>query len=97
MKRFFFNLTLFVILVFSAMAALKGTTAAQEVVAAVPATKDAAVIRNEAFQLVWQTIKDKHFDPTFGGVDWDKVRERYAPRAEAAPGPWSSCSRAFEW
>jgi carboxyl-terminal processing protease len=32
---------------------------------------------------VWRTVKEKHFDPTFGGVDWDKVREQYAPRAAA--------------
>lgn len=36
--------------------------------------------RQEAFDIVWRTVKEKHFDPTFGGVDWDKVRERYAPR-----------------
>jgi len=36
--------------------------------------------RQEAFDIVWRTVKEKHFDPTFGGVDWDKVREQYAPR-----------------
>ncbi|HEU4595834.1 MAG TPA: S41 family peptidase [Pyrinomonadaceae bacterium] len=37
--------------------------------------------RAETFQVVWQTVKDEHFDPTFGGVDWDAVRVRYAPLA----------------
>ena len=32
---------------------------------------------------MWRTVKEKHFDPTFGGVDWDKVREQYAPRVAA--------------
>lgn len=36
-------------------------------------------IRQQTFDIVWRTVKDKHFDPNFGGVDWDKVRERYAP------------------
>jgi carboxyl-terminal processing protease len=34
----------------------------------------------ETFNIVWQTVKEKHFDPSFGGVDWDKVRDQYAPR-----------------
>lgn len=36
--------------------------------------------REKSFQLVWQTIRDEHFDPTLGGVNWDAVRARYAPR-----------------
>jgi carboxyl-terminal processing protease len=41
-------------------------------------------IRQITFDTVWRTVKEKHFDPTFGGVDWDKVREKYLPRAAAA-------------
>jgi carboxyl-terminal processing protease len=78
-KRFF-HLAVLSTLILSAVAV---ASMAQQV-AGVPAVKDAALIRREAFQIVWQTIKDKHFDPTFGGVDWDKVRDRYAPRADAA-------------
>jgi carboxyl-terminal processing protease len=40
-------------------------------------------LRQETFDLVWRTVKEKHFDPTLGGLDWDKVRERYAPRVSA--------------
>ena len=40
--------------------------------------------RREAFEIVWRTVKEKHFDPTLGGLDWDKVKRDYAPRAEAA-------------
>jgi carboxyl-terminal processing protease len=43
-----------------------------------------ASLRQESFEIVWRTIKEKHFDPTFGGVDWDAVREQYAPRVAKA-------------
>lgn len=43
------------------------------------ASKDPARARREkTFQLVWQTVKNEHFDPTLGGVNWDAVRLRYA-------------------
>ncbi|MGH9936776.1 MAG: S41 family peptidase [Blastocatellia bacterium] len=41
-------------------------------------------IRQQTFDIVWRTVKEKHFDPAMGGVDWDKARETYAPRAAAA-------------
>jgi carboxyl-terminal processing protease len=40
--------------------------------------------RQESFNIVWRTVKEKHFDPTFGGVDWDSVREKYAPKVASA-------------
>lgn len=49
------------------------------------AKKDPARERREkTFQLVWQTVRDEHFDPMLGGVDWDEVRVRYAPLAARA-------------
>ena len=48
------------------------------------AAPSSADVRQETFDLVWRTVKEKHFDPTLGGLDWDKVREQYAPRAAAA-------------
>ncbi|HSE39019.1 MAG TPA: S41 family peptidase [Blastocatellia bacterium] len=62
---------------------------AQSVPGGVPAAIPGASVvstevRQETFDIVWRTVKDKHFDPTHGGVDWDKVREQYAPRAAAA-------------
>ncbi|MGH9928193.1 MAG: S41 family peptidase, partial [Pyrinomonadaceae bacterium] len=36
--------------------------------------------RQEAFQIVWQTVKDLFYDPKFGGVDWSGMRERYEPQ-----------------
>lgn len=37
----------------------------------------------ESFDKVWQTIHDQHYDPTFGGIDWDGVRTELRPKAEA--------------
>lgn len=38
----------------------------------------------ESFDQVWRTIRDRHFDPTFGGLDWDAVGQELRPRAEGA-------------
>jgi carboxyl-terminal processing protease len=43
-----------------------------------------ADIRLETFNIVWTTVKEKHWDPKFGGVDWDRVRERYEPLVKQA-------------
>ncbi|HEX8843273.1 MAG TPA: S41 family peptidase [Pyrinomonadaceae bacterium] len=45
-----------------------------------PAREATPELRRQTFEMVWRTIKEKHFDPKFNGVDWDKVREMYAPR-----------------
>ncbi len=31
------------------------------------------------FEIVWQTVNDEYPDPTFGGLDWNEVRDRYQP------------------
>ncbi len=33
----------------------------------------------ESFEIVWQTLADNYFDPTFGGLDWIEVHDRYHP------------------
>ncbi len=38
----------------------------------------------ESFEFVWQTIRDKHFDPTLGGLDWQAVHDESRPKVEAA-------------
>lgn len=58
------------------------TAVAAAPTAAAPRTE--AERRREAFEIVWQTVKDNHFDPNFGGVDWDAVRAEFAPRAASA-------------
>ena len=56
----------------------------QTAVAVQPAAGTGAE-RAAAFKQVWTTVNEKHYDPTFGGVDWKKVRADYEPRA-LAPG-----------
>jgi carboxyl-terminal processing protease len=41
---------------------------------------DADARRRDAFEIVWRAVKDYHFDPTYGGVDWDAVHAEFAPR-----------------
>ena len=37
-----------------------------------------------AFDEVWKTIRDHYYDPSFNGIDWNAVRDRYRSWAEAA-------------
>ncbi|MFC2023779.1 S41 family peptidase [Chloroflexota bacterium] len=30
-----------------------------------------------SFEMAWKVVNDKHFDPTFGGIDWQESRARY--------------------
>ena len=34
----------------------------------------------ESFDYIWSTIKEKHFDPDFGGLDWNMVRDTLRPK-----------------
>lgn len=36
-------------------------------------------IRVEVFEKVWKAVNDKYYDPSFNGVDWNAVHERYRP------------------
>jgi carboxyl-terminal processing protease len=38
--------------------------------------------REETFRIVWNTVKYDTFDQSYGGVDWDAVRELYAPQVK---------------
>lgn len=55
--------------------------------AAPPAPELSAAERQlclESFDYVWTTIRDKHFDPTLGGLDWPAVRDSLRPQVEQA-------------
>ena len=41
-------------------------------------------LRLKTFAFAWETIRDRYFDPAFGGVDWTAVRDAYRPKVEAA-------------
>lgn len=36
----------------------------------------------KSFDVVWQRIKDRHWDPTLGGLDWEAVKQELRPRME---------------
>ena len=37
-----------------------------------------------SFDYVWTTVRDKHWDPNLGAVDWDAVKAELRPRMERA-------------
>ena len=37
----------------------------------------------DCFEIVWQTVNEKYFDPAFGGLDWKEVHDSYRPRISA--------------
>ncbi|HEX7706884.1 MAG TPA: S41 family peptidase [Thermoanaerobaculia bacterium] len=41
-------------------------------------------LRRETFDMVWNTINDSYWDPTFGGKDWQAIGDTHRPRAMAA-------------
>jgi carboxyl-terminal processing protease len=38
----------------------------------------------ESFEEVWRTVRDRHFDPKLGGLDWQAVHDELRPRVERA-------------
>jgi carboxyl-terminal processing protease len=38
----------------------------------------------DSFELVWQTIRDKHWDPKLGGLNWQAVHDELRPQMEKA-------------
>ena len=49
----------------------------------VPSAENRGDVRQKTFEIVWRTVKEKHFDPAMGGVDWDKAHETYASKVAA--------------
>ncbi|MBL0927674.1 MAG: hypothetical protein IBJ11_08480 [Phycisphaerales bacterium] len=47
-------------------------------------TADQRLKSVESFDKVWTTIRDSHWDPSLGGLDWEGVRAELRPKAEAA-------------
>ena len=38
----------------------------------------------QSFDFVWETIRDKHFDPELNGADWPAIREELRPKVAEA-------------
>jgi carboxyl-terminal processing protease len=49
------------------------------------AANDRRAVRLSILDAAWTTVRDKHYDKTLGGVDWNAARARYEPLALAAP------------
>lgn len=58
-------------------------TQGQSAPGAVPSSENPRDIRIRSFEIVWRTVKEKHFDPAIVGGDWDRAHETYAPRVAA--------------
>ena len=39
--------------------------------------------RKQVFRKVWKEIRDRYYDPSFNGVNWEEVRQRYTPLVAA--------------
>ena len=82
MKKLTLLLLLAALLSLGAAPRIQPQTQTAPAAAKTPAVSSVEV-RQATFDMVWNTVKEKHFDPDFGGVDWDKVREQYAPKIAA--------------
>ncbi len=49
-----------------------------------PLTPEQIELNLESFDYVWSTIRDRHFDTTFGGLDWPAIHEELRPQVETA-------------
>jgi carboxyl-terminal processing protease len=57
-----------------------------------PATLETRLTANERaaiFEAVWQTVNDKYFDPTFGGVDWQAIGDEYRQELAAVDNDYA--------
>jgi carboxyl-terminal processing protease len=49
--------------------------------------QDWRAVALDSFDTAWQTIRDTYYDPSFGGLNWNLVRNELRPKAAAAPTP----------
>lgn len=49
-----------------------------------PLTPAEKALDLESFDHVWTTVREKHWDPELGGLDWDALRDTLRPRVENA-------------
>lgn len=47
-------------------------------------TAEERQLQLEAFDQVWTTVRDKHYDPELGGLDWEGVERELRPRMAEA-------------
>lgn len=59
-----------------------GASALPGVALALPSADNEVQVAS--FEKAWQLINDRYWDPDFGGLDWEAVREELRPKAEEA-------------
>ena len=47
-------------------------------------TSEQKQLNLDSFDYVWTTIRNKYFDPTLGGLNWDQIRDELRPKVENA-------------
>ncbi|GMV27476.1 MAG: hypothetical protein AMXMBFR58_35070 [Phycisphaerae bacterium] len=60
------------------------STAPAAAPAPAPLTDAERELNARSFDAMWQTVKDRHWDPTLGGLDWEAVKVELRPRVEQA-------------
>jgi len=63
---------------------LTAASVSAQTAAVVTSAPEFPQVRLDAFNKVWNTVNERHYDPHFNGVDWGKVRLDYLPKAQAA-------------
>jgi len=63
---------------------IPGEDGAGQAAAAAGLTEEEREQHLASFDTVWETVRDQHFDPELGGLDWEAVREELRPRIEEA-------------
>ncbi len=48
------------------------------------ACADVRQLNIDSFEQVWTAVRDRHWDPKLGGLDWQKVHDELRPRIEKA-------------
>lgn len=76
-----------------ALCALAGAASPAPAPAAAPAagpapagafTPERRALALRSFDFIWNTVREKHWDPDLRGLDWEAVRDSLRPRVEAA-------------
>lgn len=52
--------------------------------AAAGLTPEQRKLNIDSFEYVWQTVRDKHWDPKLNGLDWQALHDEVRPKVEAA-------------
>jgi carboxyl-terminal processing protease len=47
-------------------------------------TEEQQKLNLESFKVVWETVRDHHWDPKLGGLDWQAVHDEFKPKIEMA-------------